>query len=185
MDYSIKPEEHGYRSAKQSLENIVASYEYALDIGSVSFNLGWQKIDGARVVAGDGEITVVLNPDEEPEDLEKKVLRGLLELEFVEKAEYDEIMFNWQEVLKLAYVKHRTAEILDEERVVHERLGEMWPDLKDELGKRTGDFSQEFYMNAALLGESLGTILVPEKGLEELPYLNQSDVVEAGEELFG
>lgn len=187
MDYSIKPEEHEVREAREKVENVINSYDYALDIDSVKVNLGWQDQDrDISVIPGENNtITVILNPEKQAENLDKAVLRGLLELEFFEKARFDEAMFNWQEVLKFAYVKNRVGELLGEERTVNEDLEDKWGDLKQELGKRTDDFSEEFYMNAATLGESIGQKLMEKHSVDELPELNRSDVKKAGDELFG
>lgn len=186
MDYSIKPEEHELREARSEVENVVNSYEYALDVESVEINLGWQELDRDISVMPEEENTllVILDPEKEVEDLDKPVLRGLLELEFFEKASFEESMFNWQEVLKFAYVTNRVGELLGEERAVNQELEDNWPDLREELGKRTDDFSDEFYMKAASLGESIGQKLLENHDLEALPGLNRSDVMEAGDELF-
>lgn len=187
MDYSINPEEHELREARGKVENVINSYEYALDIDSVKINLGWQDLEREiSVMRGkENTLTVILDPEKKIENVDKAVLRGLLEMEFFEKASFDESMFNWQEVLKFAYVKNRVGELLGEERGVNQDLEEKWEDLRKELGKRTDDFSDEFYMNAATLGESIGQKLLESSSIEELPSLNRSDVKKAGDELFG
>lgn len=185
MDYSIKPSKAELRELRQRAENAVSSYQHFLDLDRVEFNLGWQQLENdSTVVSGDGTLTVVVQPGAEAPKLEKKLLRGMLELEFVEEAPYDEISFNWQEVLKLAYVQSRTAEILDEERAPHPELEAPWPDLSDELGKRTGEFSDEFYVNAAALGEAIGQELLEKHDIDKLPDLKKTDVEDAGDRLY-
>ena len=185
MDYSISPEEHELRETRQKVENVIRSYEHALDVGSVEFNLGWQELEeDLTVLPGENNLTVIKDPGSGFEGLDKKLLRGLLEIEFFEKAGFDEALFNWQEVLKFAYVKNRVGELLDEERKIHGDLEEIWPELRKELGKRTDDFSEQFYMNVAILGESIGQKLLEEHSLEEIPGLKLSDMEEAGDQLF-
>lgn len=187
MDYSITPEEHELRAAREKVENAVNRFDYALELESIRFDLGWQSLKASPSVVSDGKdtLTVIFDVEKEDEEFEKKLLRGLLEIEFFKKAEFDESIFNWQEVLKFAYVKHRVGEIMGEGTDVHDSLEEKWPELREELGKRTDDFSEQFYMSAAILGESLGERLLQENDIEEIPSLNRSDVIDAGDELFG
>lgn len=186
MEHSIKPEEHELRAAREKVENTVNRFDYALEIEKVSFNLGWQELEKSpSIVSGKNSLNIIIDPEKEDEKFEKKLLRALLEIEFFDKADIDESMFNWQEVLKFAYVKQRVAEITGEEIEPDRALEDMWPDLKKDLGKRTDEFSEEFYMNAAALGGSVGKKLLEDHMIDDIPDLNRSDVIEAGERLFG
>lgn len=187
MDYSIRPSKHELQEVRQKVEQTLDSFEYALDIDSVEINLGWQKIENdVSIIPGEGNsLVLIINPEREIETLERNILRGVLEIEFLQKAEFEEITYNWQEVLKFAYVKNKVAKLLDEETGEQPSLEEKWPDLKENLSEKVEEFSEEFYLNAAPLGNQIGKKLLETHEMEEIPNLKRSDVTEAGEELFG
>lgn len=186
MDYSIKPGEHELREARQEVENVLESYSFALDIENVEIELGWQRIErgSSLVSAGGSRITLVINPEKKLEELEKNVLRGLLEIEFLKKADYSRINYNWQEVAKFAYVKNRIKNLVDEQHQEDPELEENWESLRENLSREVTEFDEEFYMNAAQLGETIGRKLLEDHEVEDIPQLKKSNIVDTGDEFF-
>lgn len=186
MEYSINPEEHQLKKARVKIEEIIDSYSYSIDVENVELNLGWQQVEGtSSVIHEEGSrLTLIINPDADMEELEKNVLRGLLEIEFLRKAPFEEYNFNWQEILKLGYVTNKLEHLIQSDIQRDKELNEEWPEFKELLSKETGEFTGQFYMNASALGETIGKKLLENHEIEELPELKKSDVVEAGDSVF-
>lgn len=186
MEYSVQPDRNELEESRRAVKNILESYSHTLDLENVEVTLGWQKMDRESSVMHDGEknLIVTINPDREKEEVERNVLRGLLELEFLEKADYENYDFNWQEVLKLAYVTNRVDKLMDTDVEREAELEDKWPEFRQILSQETGEFDEEFYLNAVVLGEAIGQELLEKHDLEEFPKLKRSDVIEAGERLF-
>lgn len=186
MDYSITPGKHQLREARQKVQNVLDSYSHTLELEDMEVLLGWQKINRDTNVMhdGDSELILVINPEEEMENLERNVLRGLLELEFMEKTDYRELSFKWQEVLKLSYVTARMKKLtdIDTDRSFDP---EKWSRFRQLLSEETEDFDEEFHLEAVSLAEKIGDKLLEDYEPEEFPELKMSDVVQAGEQLFG
>lgn len=186
MEYSIKPDKHELEDARRRIEETVQKYDYSLEIEGAKFNLGWQRFEkDCSVVAGDGVVTVMINPERDLENLEKHALRGLLHLEFREKAAYRDVKYNWQEIAMMAYVNIKFAELRDEELAVEEDIGERWEELKPKLEKETEQFDEELYMNAGLLAKAIAKLYREQNKMEDLPVAKRADIIKAGDELFG
>ncbi|MFT4892998.1 MAG: hypothetical protein ACI8Z7_000791 [Candidatus Nanohaloarchaea archaeon] len=185
MDYSINPEKHELESVRRDIEEIVEKYSYSLEVETVEFTLGWQIFEkDCNVLSGEKTLNVIINPDKELENLEKHVLRGLLEIEFMEKTEYQEIRYNWQEIARMAYVKIRSSNLRDEELSVDENIEERWSDLKPKLENETEEFDEELYLNAGVLADAVANHHSKNGDLEKLPKAKKDDVIKAGDALF-
>ena len=190
MEYSIKPEEHELKKSRNSIDRVLSSYGYSFDVENLEFYLNWQKLDKAATYTYDDKnaITLIIDPDKDWEEkLETSVLRGVSQAEFMHLSEIEEMRFNWQEVLRFAYTKMKMTEIAGEETSEKEELKEKWAELKEQLSKEISaqNFDEFFYMNAGVLGGMIGQKLLEDYELEEFPELKRSDVIEAGDELFG
>ena len=188
MNYSINPEEHELKKAREKIEEVLESYSYAFEVENIEIDLGWQRIerDVSLLSSIDNTVILVLRPGSKLEGLEKNVLRGVFEIEYRQKAVYDSIEFDWQEIAKFAYVKNKIRKVLGnmEKGNRREELRQKWPELRQELEKEKEEFHEELYMNAAALGEIIGRELLEDKELDELPKLTKSDIIETGEKLF-
>ncbi len=187
MKHSIEPDEHELGKARRALENAVSKYEHSVEAGEIKFYLGWQDTKNSATVITETTdlVTVILNPGTEwEEELETEILRSLLEIEFIGKADYEMISFNWQDVTKWAYVITRMNRLLDEEAKEYESLDDNWTDLREELGDEITEQSEFFHINSVSLGEMLGEALLEDHDLDEFPGLKQSDIAEAGDRIF-
>lgn len=184
MDYSVRPTRNEVEKVTSIIDNAVNSYSYGLDVENVEFFLGWQRIeeDFSVLEVEDHEINAAVNPDAKDfENIEEKVVEALLEVEFMEKSDFNSIEFKWQEVLKFAYVALRMKELTGSELEVDEHLEERWPHIRDQLGEKTSNYDQFFYMNTLRIGEAIAEKLG--KTSEELSGLKKSDIEEAGAKL--
>lgn len=189
MDYSIEPETHELEKARDRISEALNSYSYAFSVESAEFYLNWQKLEGEKTsyICDDREIILVIDPDKDWKDeIQQSVLRGLSQIEFDELSDFEEIRFNWQEVLRFAYVKMKMSEMVGEEPVEKEELGDRWNELRENLSEEISDQRVEdfFYMNAGVLGGMIGQKLRESYELEKFPDLKRSDVIQAGDELF-
>lgn len=185
MEYSVRPTRSELERVKGKIEDCIESYSYALDVDNVEFFLSWQRHEGSLSVleASDNEVMVAVNPESEEYGTEG-VLRAVLELEFLEKAEYSKVKFKWQEAAKFAYTALRMKEIKDEELRLSEDIVARWPSVQEQLGEKVDNYEKFFYMNTGMIGEALATKLEDLYSIDEVPGLSKSDVMDAGEKFF-
>ena len=185
MDYSVRPSRSELERVRSKIDDCVNSYEYSLGLEDMEFFLSWQRHerDFSVLEVKENEMMIAVNPDSEKYEMEG-LLRALFEAEFVEKVEYSEIRFKWQEVLKFAYAAMKTEEVIGEEIKLDEDLVARWPSIQEQLDQKVDNYEEFFYMNTGLIGEALATKLKEEYNLEEVPGLKKSDVMDAGEKFF-
>lgn len=209
MDYAVKPSEQELRKARELVQGAleasktVGEKEEELDV-----ELGWtgeeyvkEKMDGvAGFTHSDGRTEINFNtgPERWKEMLKSAVAHEFAHSWFFEKRPREELSFNWQDIIFEAHSQHFAEKVFPgietpwRKRYSREEVEDYWPDLKQELNReidrqRTLFFgSEEFpewigYSLAYLVGGKL----LEEHGLEDLPGLKRSDVIEAGDELFG
>lgn len=184
MDYSVRPTRAELEKVRSIIDNAVNSYSYGLDVEKVELFLSWQRIeeDFSVLEVQDQEITIAVNPDAKDfENVEEKVVEALLEVEFIENADFKSIELKWQEVLKFAYVALRMNELTGSELEVDEHLEERWPHIRDQLGEKVSQYDQFFYMNTLRIGEAIAKKM--EKSPKELSSLKKSDIEDAGEKI--
>ena len=185
MDYSVRPSRSELERVRSKIDDCINSYEYSLGLEDMEFFLSWQRHerDFSVLEVKENEMMIAVNPDSEKYEMEG-LLRALFEAEFVEKVEYSEIRFKWQEVLKFAYAAMKTEEVIGEEIKLDEDLVARWPSIQEQLDQKVDNYEEFFYMNTGLIGEALATKLKEEYNLEEVPGLKKSDVMDAGEKFF-
>jgi len=184
MEYSVRPTRSELEKVKSIIDNAVNSYSYGLEVDEVEFFLSWRRIeeDFSVLEVQNQEIIIAVNPGAEDfEEVEKKVVEALLEAEFMDKSDFDEVIFKWQEVLKFAYVALRNRELTGTELEVDEHLEDRWPYIRDQLGEKTSEYDQFFYMNTLRIGEAIAEKLSLDP--DELPGLKKSDIEDAGAKL--
>ncbi len=185
MDYSVRPSRSELERVRSKIDDCINSYEYSLGLEDMEFFLSWQRHerDFSVLEVKENEMMIAVNPDSEKYEMEG-LLRALFEAEFVEKVEYSEIRFKWQEVLKFAYAAMKAEEVIGEEIKLDEDLVARWPSIQEQLDQKVDNYEEFFYMNTGLIGEALATKLKEEYNLEEVPGLKKSDVMDAGEKFF-
>lgn len=185
MDYSVRPSRSELERVRSIIEDGINSYEYALDLEEAEIFLSWQRHEGDISVleASKNELMIAVNPDADEYNVDG-VLRALFELEFVEKADYPEIDFKWQEVAKFAYTALRMEEIKGEEIRLSEDIVARWPSIQEQLPDRVSEYNEFFYLNTGLIGEALADKLGENYDSGEIPELKKSDIMAAGEKFF-
>lgn len=185
MDYSLRPSRSELERVRSKIEDYIGSYEYALDIDDIEIFLSWQRHerDFSVLEVKANEMMVAVNPDSEDYQIEG-LLRALFEAEFMNKVDYDEVEFKWQEALKFAYSAMRMEEVKDEEPRLNEDIVARWPSIQEQLDQKVDNYQEFFYMNTGLIGEALATKLKEEYGSDNVPGLKKSDVMDAGERFF-
>lgn len=170
---------------RRKIDECVSSYSYAIDLEDMEFFLSWQRHerDFSVLEVEENEMMIAVNPDTEEYDTEG-LLRALFEAEFVEKVEYSEIRFKWQEVLKFAYTAMKAEEVIGDDIRYDEDIAARWPSIHEQLDQKVDNYEEFFYMNTGIIGEALATKLKVEYSTEEVPYLKKSDIEEAGEALL-
>lgn len=188
MKYSINPSKHEVVKARQQVENAVQRWQHSVEVGNVNISLGWQYFERpVSFTTWSNNLHLVLNLDDEfniEEELDNMVLRGLLEIEFIQSTEFEEIEFDWQELLKFAYVKMREKQLRGAEITENDEIRKRWNKIRDELVTDNEGFNEFFYNNAGVLGGMLGKKLAENYELSDIPKLKRSDLIEAGDELF-
>jgi len=184
MNYSINPDKHELEAVKGEIEEIIQKYSYSLEVENVELNLGWQRFEkDSNVISRDNNLMVIINPEKERENLEKNVLRGFLEIEFMEKAEYEELRYNWQEIARMAYVRAREANLKDE-NIEEPELENKWGQLKEELDNESEEFNEDLYMNAGIIAGGIGSVYSEKNQVEELTKARKSDIIKTGDKVF-
>ncbi|MFT4868303.1 MAG: hypothetical protein ACI9LV_000930 [Candidatus Nanohaloarchaea archaeon] len=186
MDYSINPEKHELEAVRRLIEGVVEKYSYSLEVEKIEFDLGWERFEkDCNVIASSNKVlNITVNPEKDLENLEKRLLRGILELEFMEKAEYNDIRYHWQEIAKMAYVKIRSSNLRDIDLAVEDELEARWAELKPKLENESEEFNEELYLNAGLLAESIGKVYQEQDRLDDLPEAKRDDIIKTGDNLF-
>jgi hypothetical protein len=190
MSYSIRPEEHELRNARETVEKVLESAKYRLEKDEMlEVSLGASPSQapgefGASGVAINSESAqIYFDPNREDweEDLATVVRKIYAKTWFYEKTE--PAGFLWQELLSEA-LGHVFLEELGEEREVEnpEEFSEIWEEEKEFLDE---ELSVELQENLPWqLKKLIGEQLLEEHDLEDFPELTRSDVEEAGDELF-
>jgi hypothetical protein len=170
------------------VETAIQRFEYAVDVDDITITLGWQKFERpVSLVADTEEIHFIMNLDhdfENSEPVDTAVLRGLLEAEFLQNAVFDDVEFDWQELLKMGYVKLRERDITGTEIAEEDDLKEKWPEFREHLTQMETDFHELFYSHAGVISGMIAQELEKQHELSEFLELKRSDVVEAGDRLF-
>ena len=186
MSYRIRPEEHELRKARETVEGVLEGCKHELEKNKVlEVNLGVVRSGstgehGARGVAVNSETAqIYFDPktDDWESDLEKVVRKEFGKSWFYEQMEISGLV--WQELLAETFGLMFLGKI--EDREVEESVREEWSEKKEKLKKHITpevqeDFSWEFKW-------VLGSEMLEEYELRELPELTRSVIEEAGEEL--
>jgi hypothetical protein len=190
MSYSVRPEEHEIRTAREKVEGILEGAKYTLEKDEMlEVNLGSSPSQapgefGASGVAINSEAAqIYFDPGKESwqEDLETVTRKIYAKAWFYEKTDPSD--FLWQEILAEA-LGHVFLEQTGDEREVEEpeSFEEEWEKVKDDLGE---ELSVELQENLSWqLKKLIGRKILENHEMEDFPRLTKSDVEEAGDEIF-
>jgi hypothetical protein len=190
MSYSIRPEEHELRTARDKIQGVLEAAKYRLEKDKVlEVSLGALPSQapgefGASGVAINSEAAqIYFDPDrgDWEEDVETVTRKIYAKAWFYEKTE--PAGFFWQELLS-EVLGHMFMEELGEEMPVEnaEEFREVWEEEKEYLDE---ELSVELQENLPWqLKKLIGEQLLEEHDLEDFPELTRSDVEEAGDKIF-
>ena len=187
MNYSIKPEEHELRKAKQTVEKALEGAKYVLDKEEdLEINLGYASLEevGEFGVFGSAvtpkEVEIFFNPNVEGWKNNLKDLAADLygQTWFYENSE---VNFVWQQVLASTVGLIVIEKVSEEKEFEIEEFKEEWAEKKTKISQEISKASENLSWQLKL---DIGHKLLEEHELEDFPDLNRSDVLEAGDKLF-
>jgi len=187
MNYSIKPEEHELREARQTVGKTLEGVKYVLEKEedlSVSLGYATSEEAGEFGVFGSAispeEVEIFFNTDVDgwKDNLEDLVADLYGQTWFYEKSNVE---FIWQQALASIIGLIVIEKISEKQEVEVAKLKEEWAEKKtsisDKLTERPENLSWK-------LKTAIGHQLLEENELENLPDLKRSDVLDAGDSLF-
>lgn len=196
MNYSIKPEEHELRQAKQVVQEALETCKTVEEKDrDFEVSLGWMAIprnveaEGASGGSGDEEfIFLEFNTSAEnwKEDLKHVTAYSYGRSLFLELVDY-QMSFGWQELLIEAFALQFLEKAYEgaAERDLEwsrEELEETWPEVKESLDEEAVWFEADDPIWDAAY--SIGKELTEEHDLKDLSDRTRSDLIEIGDKLF-
>lgn len=187
MNYTVKPEEHELREARDIVTGVIESCKVVREKEeSFETQIGWDTIIQGGSSSTE-EVYVYFNTEEDWEDrLKTATAYGYAQSLFWEIFETEEMSYVWQETLLDAFGLLFVEEALPD--LSEEEVGDVDADEVNTWDQIKEDLSEEIYAGPEISWEInylIGKKLLEEHDLEELPKLTRSDVVEAGDQIFG
>lgn len=188
MEYSISPEEHELRQARQIVEKTLESCSYVLEKEEeLKVNLGHAEKEEARDYGVFGtartsdSARIYFNPDTDgwKDNLEDLVADVFGQAWFYENSDTE---LKWQQLLASITGLMVIEKISEPREVERTGLKEEWAEKKTGLSERVSIENQEDL--SWQLKTLIGRKLLEEYKLEDLPGLNRSDVLDAGDSVF-
>lgn len=187
MNYSIKPEEHELREAKQVIEGVLASCRIFKEKDSdFKIDLSWEPEIHSGSDAKD-RIFIGFNTSEEDwkEKLKTATTYGYANSLYYELGEQP--VFMWQQVLMDSFGLMLLDEILPDKagkqtENVEEYEVEDWVEMKKNFEEEVNyETPRDIPWQVSYL---IGRRLLKRYSLEEFPDLKRSQVFEAGDDIF-
>ena len=192
MSYTVRPEKHELRKARETVEKNLESCKFTLEKDKMlEVNLGAAPSGsstehGAHGTAINSEAAqIYFSPeiDSWVEDLEKVVRKEYAKSWFYERTDPSGLL--WRELLAdtlgLMFLEENS-----DGREPEEDSGEFsgeWRDKKDSLKAQVSVDNQENF--SWQVKYFIGKKLLEDHDLEDFPVLTRSDIEEAGDEVFG
>jgi len=207
MEYSIKPEEHELREARQEIEKAVEKVKHSLPKDKdVEFRLAWEgrqevveEMEGVDARTFSSTVVTLSfnsNHDKWKDSIRRNTVHEFGHTYFYEKND-DLSDFIWQWILEEALTQKLAEKIYPDSEapywnsVGQEELEDKWPEVKQIISDEM-DYDHELFFGGEnferwtgySLAFKIGEKLLEKHELEEFPELKRSDVIEAGDELF-
>lgn len=185
MEYSIKPEEHELREARQIVGRILDSCSYIVERNvSMKISLGFTELEDFGAIGNAKEADkadIFFNSGVEgwKDDLEDVVADIYGQSYFYENSE---VNFRWQQVLASVTGLMIIERLSDPRKIDKEDFREEWAEKKTEISEEIDEGSDILSWQLKAL---IGRKLLEENDLKDLPDLKRTDVLEAGDALFG
>lgn len=186
MDYTIKPEEHELREARQTVEKTLESCRYVIEKEEdfeVSLSYADPEESGEFGVFGSVKTSesarIFFNPqtNDWKNNLEDLVADLYGQAWFYENSE---VNFEWQETLAsitgLMVIEQRSNE-----KEVKKDVQKEWAEMKPVLSKEISPENEELSWQLKTL---IGRELLKENSIEEFQELKRSQVLDAGDAIF-
>ena len=191
MTYTIRPEAHELREARETIQGVLEACKYILEKDEmIEVNVGSAPSDnqidfgasGYTVNSEQAQIFIRPEKDGWKKDLEKLVYQIYGESFFYENTDPSGLVWRHllAESLGLMFLENNTDG--KEPEKSSEDLEDEWEDLKPFLGKQIDDFDPQNI--SWQIKWFIGKKISEEKDLGDFTSLKKSDVEEAGEELF-
>lgn len=208
MGYIIKPEKHELREARRIVsEAIEASKAVQEKQTDLKISLGWIEdsftVENLKGVHGFTHSPEIIELNFNTSSDWKQGLKAFTPHEYAHAIFFEEnsmtsedVQFNWQHVLMEAHAQHFSERVYPDidaawrENLSKEELADRWPELREKMSSELIEEAIIDSENYGLffgytLAYRIGEKLLENHELEELSQLKRSDVVEAGDELFG
>jgi hypothetical protein len=185
MKYTIKPEKHELEEIRSIIDQVTSTAEAFQDKEkAVSFGVAWDsRIE--PVVKSNKEIVVRFNTDNDDwqNQVRGAVARGYAQSWFLENVQPE---FHWQELLMLGHSLHFSEKVTGTETVVDEKssISNLWKDMRDNLSLPKEEVNHELVRHGFSTSYYLVEQLLENHEMEELPDLNRSEVIKAGNKVF-
>jgi len=187
MDYSIKPKEHELTQARQAVEKALEGAKYVVEKDEdLSVNLGYASSDeagefgvfGSAISPGEVEIFFNSSIDEWKDNLQDLTADLYGQAWFYENSE---VTFIWQQVLASITGLIVIETFSERQEVDVEELKEEWTEKKTGISDKVSERPENLSWQ---LKTAIGHQLLEEYEIGDLPDLNRSDVLDAGDTLF-
>lgn len=187
MTYSVKPEEHELRTARDAVERAVEACQYVVEkeeelevsLGHIGReDVGEFGAFGEAVTSENARIYFNAEVDGWQENLEDLAADVYGQTWFYENSE---VNFVWQQVLASITGLIVIEEISEEKEFEVEGFREEWAEKKTDLSEEISKGHENLSWQ---LKVGIGRKLLEDNDLRDLPDLNRTDVLEAGDALF-
>lgn len=185
MTYTLKPEEHELREARQVVEGIITSAETILEKeADFEVGLSWNsRFEPA--VRHPEEMNLHFNTqvDDWKDRLKQITAQAYAKSWFLENVEPE---LHWQEMLMLGHSLGFAEKVTGEKPHLNDRseVDEAWPELKEELSRPAEEMDPDMMRYGFSTAYFLAQELMKQHDLEEFPGLKRSDVINAGDKIF-
>lgn len=189
MNYSIKPEEHELREARQVIDAALESSKHVLDKEeSLNIHLGHGGktevgsfgVFGEALDSENGRIYFNTSGNNWKQNLNDLTIDIYGQTWFYEKQE--SLEFIWQQFLAAITGLLLIDQVSEGREPDYKGLKEEWREKKENLSEQISlEYQESFSWQLKLL---LGRKLVEDRSLEDFPELKRSDVIDTGDKVF-
>jgi hypothetical protein len=186
MNYTVKPEKHELEEARSIVDQVVSTAEaFQEKEQPITFGLSWdRKIE--PVTTSSQKVIIRFNTDEDDWEQEMRgaVARGYAQAWFLEHTQPE---LHWQELLMLGHSLHFSERATGSEAQISSKkeLAGFWPEIKDNLSLSKQEVNHELMRHGFSLSYHLIEEILEKHEMEDLPELSRSEVIEAGDRIFG
>jgi len=185
MTYSLKPEKHEIREARQIVEGTLTTAETMLEKeADFEIGLSWSSRFEPAVLNPE-KVSLRFNTQDDnwKDRLKQITAQGYAHSWFLENIEPE---LHWQEVLMLGHSLNFAEQATGQKPSLNDRseVSQRWSNLKQELSRPAEEMEPEMMRYGFSAAYYIAEQLQKNHDLEEFPDLKRSDVIVAGDEAF-